>query len=896
MMRASRVGTVALLARHAGTGLVGSLLVAVLVGCAVFATALAPRVLARLSTQELQHVMSEMSPLSRDLRGLGSIGLPFGLAGEPAERLLEPTDATIARFRDNLPEPLRKVTGRPSWVARTASRDAALPQESTPVRFAAKLAVDPRWRERIRIVSGVAPAVWASGDEDDDVPDPSLEVAVSVRTAAELGIGAGTRVSYGPLDLTVTGVYEPIDPADPYWVHVSDLDEPSIETDPGAPRTVRASMYVDARSLGGLTSSMTDGTLIAWLPIDPGALVAADAPTVLAQLRSALAGRIALPYDGGLSFRSLTPDAIESALDRTVAVTALLALDASGVFGVLLAVFTLGIATLVRGRRPALVLAYARGASTAQVRGAMAVQGVVLAVPATALGLAAAAVLVPEPVGTSGWMLPLAVGASVPVLFALLSGPRSVTQQREDLRMRTGSGSRVVAELAVAGLAIVSVALLARRGIDASSRAVGVDPLLILAPLLLAGGVCLGGLRLYPLPLHLLLRRLRSSNTAVGLLGAARAIRAPVFGFSASLALVLGVSVVIFSSILGSTVRDAIVSGSRERVGADILVSAPDLPPGLVAEVGRLPGVAAAAALASIPGVRVNEAGARTAVTLLAADTRALHAVRSDIPVLATRVGDAIPLVVSRDIVGLIGTGAQVAGASVTVTGSLSDSALPIPPGDWALVDERFLVELGSRLFEPGQMLVRLAPKADAGALRTEIDRTVSTAQPDDTGGSVSTVSARELLDEVRASPLTRGLEAALPWIAAAALVLTLLGVALATVAAAGARSRTIAVLRILGADARQQRSVLLWEYAPPVIASVVVGMIVGFALPVLLTRIVDLRSFAGGRMPPDPVVDPAGVALAAGAVVIVAIGAGAVALVTARRLAPASTLRIGER
>ena len=126
--------------------------------------------------------------------------------------------------------------------------------------------------------------------------------------------------------------------------------------------------------------------------------------------------------------------------------------------------------------------------------------------------------------------------------------------------------------------------------------------------------------------------------------------------------------------------------------------------------------------------------------------------------------------------------------------------------------------------------------------------------------------------------------------------MLTLLGVALATVAAAGPRSRTVAVLRVLGADARQQRGVLLWEFSPPVIVSVLVGTVVGFSLPLVLARIIDLRSFVGGRVQPDPAVDPAAVILALAAVVVVAIAAGAVALVIAKRLAPATTLKMGER
>ncbi|HEX5858079.1 MAG TPA: FtsX-like permease family protein, partial [Microbacterium sp.] len=843
MTRNSRTGGVGLLARHAANGILGSVLVSGLIAVAVFAAGVAPRAVAQLGTQELRHAVSEMSPIVRDLRGVGSTGLPFGFAGAPTERLIAPTDAAIALYRDELPEPLRSLTAEPQWVLSTASRDAVLPDPAAQVRFVARLALDPRWQERVDIVSGTAPGAWA-GDEDDRAADPPLEIAVSSRTASELGIGAGSVLQYGSIELLVTGVFAPIDEVDPYWVHFSNLAEPIVETEPGVPPTIRASVFLDPGSLGGLTSSMTSGNLVARIPVEAGPLTAVNAPVVVQQLRNALAADVVMPYGGSLTVSTLVADAIDSAIARTVAVTALLALAVSGLLGVVLAVFALGIGTIVRRRRQALALAYARGASAAQGRGAMALEGVAIAAPATAVGLTAAALAVPGPVGADGFVLPIAVGLTVPVLFALLSGPGALSEGRTDLGVRGRSSARNIAELAVVGLAVVSLLLLARRGIEESSRAVGIDPLLVLAPLLLAAALCIGALRLYPLPLTLIQRRLRTRDGAVALLGAGRAIRSPAFGFAASFTLVLGVSVVIFSSILGSTVGQAIVAGARDRVGADVLVSAPALLPGTVAVVDRLPGVEGTAALSSITGVRVGERGAQTSLTLIAADTAALHAVRPDIPVLDERVDSAIPLLLSRDIEGSISPDARIAGVEVGVAGVVPVTALPGPARSWALIDTRFLAELGRGEFEPDRLLVALTPDADHAAVSAELDRVVSAAQPEAIRGSVSTLSAEQLLDDARASPLTRGLEAALPWASAAALVLTLLGVALATVAAAGPRSRTVAVLRVLGADARQQRGVLLWEFSPPVIVSVLVGTVVGFSLPLVLARIIDLRSF----------------------------------------------------
>ena len=75
--------------------------------------------------------------------------------------------------------------------------------------------------------------------------------------------------------------------------------------------------------------------------------------------------------------------------------------------------------------------------------------------------------------------------------------------------MRTGSQVRWVLEVGVVGLAALSLLAVERRGVVESSRAVGIDPLVVAAPALLATAVCVVVLRAYPLPLGLLQRRLR---------------------------------------------------------------------------------------------------------------------------------------------------------------------------------------------------------------------------------------------------------------------------------------------------------------------------------------------------------------------------------------------------
>jgi putative ABC transport system permease protein len=897
------VGTLGLLARLGLDGVGATLLVAVLVASAVFAAAIAPRVAAGLATAELQQSVAALAPTIRDIRAVGTIGLSPGLTGTPEDRLVAPTDAAVAAFRNDLPEPLRSLIGEPAWVARSEPRDA-VPADASPdladaqirPRFLARLAVDPDWRDRVRIVEGNAPAAWA-GDESARGADPPLEVAVADAVAAAADIRIGQTLSYGELDLSVTAIFSPRQPADDHWVQVSDLARPLVESAPGEPDTVRAAVIVDAGSLGGLTTSLTTGTFLAYYPVSARTLQAADAEVAVTQLRRALAGGIVMPYGGEVSLTTLVGDEIDAAMGRTATVTALLALALSGLLGVVLAVFALGIDAVVTRRRAALTLTHARGGSGVQLRGALALEGFVIAVPAVVIGAGLAAAWAPERAGVTGWLLPLLVAAAVPVLFALFAAPGPFRAERRDARI-SGGRRRIILDVVVVVLAAVSVLLLARRGV-ASVDVVGIDPLLVLAPLLIAAAICLLALRLAPAPLLLLLRRFRRGDSAVPLLGAARAVRSPALGFAASFALVLGVAVVIFSSILGSTIRAGVVTGARDGLGADILVTAPALAPDIADQVTGLSGVTAATTLAEIPGVRVDGAAARISLTLLVADTAALAAVRPDLPGLETLAetdDGAIPLLVSDDAAAVLGGSPRIGRAAVTVAATTPVTALPGPGRRWALIDERHLQALARNDREPDRLLVAVDPGADGSGVADDVDALVTATVPEDARGAVSTLSAVELIADARSSPLTRGLETALPWASVAALALTLTGIALAAVAAARSRSRTVAVLRIIGADARQQRGLLIWEFAPPVVTAVLVGLAAGLLLPLVVTAVVDLRPFVGGRLPPPITIDPAGLAVAVAAVVVVTAAASAVALLIATRHTPATTLRMGER
>jgi putative ABC transport system permease protein len=120
-----------------------------------------------------------------------------------------------------------------------------------------------------------------------------------------------------------------------------------------------------------------------------------------------------------------------------------------------------------------------------------------------------------------------------------------------------------VVEAAAVGLAALAVFLLFRRGFTEASARIGVDPLLAAVPLLLAIAGCVVALRVYPALLLLVHRLARGTPGAVPLLGAARAVRMPALGFATGFALLVGVSISVFSTGIATTIQAALARAAQ---------------------------------------------------------------------------------------------------------------------------------------------------------------------------------------------------------------------------------------------------------------------------------------------------------------------------------------------
>jgi putative ABC transport system permease protein len=892
------VGTFALLRRELAPG-PAALLLATLVSVCVFAVAIAPRALDRIGDAELQHRLDGLSAITLDITGIGSLGLPDDQGAADARTLAGSADSAIRGIPDRYEEPLRSAIGDPVWVVRTSAGD--IDPEGDRPRTRLSLVVDFDWADRVRITDGAAPAAWTgsevwTGSADDDAPQPPIEIAISAAAAEVLGLEVGDELDDQSRVLHVAGIYEAVDPADAYWAHTSDLAEPVVEREAQSAPVVRLGAYVAPDTMSGMQSAFSNGGLTAWLPVDASRLHYADLAVLAQQARKALTAASSLPFGGSLGFRTGLADELDVVGARVVSLSGLLALSVSGLAGVLVAVLALAIRTLLDRHAAALRLAVARGASRTQLRLAMLGLGALVCLPAAALAIAAAAIALPARLDLAGWVAPVAVAAIPIALFGVLVSP-SPTGARRDLSARGGGRMRLVAEFALIALALVAVVILARRGLAAPSAAVGIDPLLSATPLLLAIAAAMLALRLYPLPLGGIRRALRRGDGAVGMLGAARAERDPALGHLAALALIVGIAVVIATTVLASSVREGLTQAARETVAADVQVAAPELGDDVIASIRRVPGVATVAPLVVVSGAPFQQGVDDGGVLLVVTDTAALHAVTGDFPVLTAGAGAAIPVLASDDWYDqLAGDDLRIGDAQLDLVGTTVTDALPGVSDHWILVDSRDAAALGLDLPDADRVLVAVGPDASPAVVGAAIDEVVTAAQPENPqfAGVVVVRDVDSTLAAAR-TPVITSLESGLLGVAVASIALTVLAVLLATVAAAATRNRLIGVLRILGMSRRQIRGLLAWELGPLAIAAVVAGTLLGLALPVVVTTALDLRTFVGGREQPGAVVDVAALLVSIGAFAAAVLIAGAIAVVLGRRLAPAGAIKMGE-
>lgn len=891
--------------RHLAYGRGPGILIAVMVLVATLVAALAPRALDALFTAELRHSVSTEAATQRDLvattTGPAYLGSPedttTDLAG-PLADVFGGLDSALAGMRERFPEPLASAAGEPRFVSFTTA--AATPQDvrdpDAPEMFLA-FAVDPRVEESLSVVDGAAPAALPMVTLDEPLPeDQVIEMVLSAESAEAMRWEIGEQrmmltQARVPAAVLLTGIVEPVDASADYWAHITGVLDPVVIDDGNRTPIVTATAYVDPLSLSYFAYGGTL-TTTAWIPLQTGQLDFATATELATALRSFTSSP--QPVEGAftngvqrtLSFTSALSGSLDAVIAKAATAIAVLALTATGPLGVLLAVFTLASRALIERRRAALGLGAARGGSSGQLRGLMAFEGLLLGVPAAAVAVIAVALLVPAAVGWTAILLPGLIGLVPAVLLALAATGGTVRAERSDV----GSTSRFgwIIEVTVVALALTATFLLFQRGIGPAT--IAVDPLVAATPLLLSLAVCVGVLRLYPLPLRALENVHRRGSGLSGFVGSARALRSPAAGVAPVLAMVVGVAVAVFSSVLLTTIDNGVDAAANGRVGADMRADGPVFDSDMRDRILELEGVDAVAGIDVLgPGI-LGADGARSTVTVMIGDLAALRDVRgAESPVVQSE-GDTIAVVASRDLVDSLDdtTGLQLESRDISIEAVAEPASGIAADSRWMMADVADSEALTTTRFLPRTIVLSLDDDADTIAIAGAVA---------EIGGPLTTVvEPGAVAANIRESPVVSGIQVALVLTTALVALLGAIALVMTSVVAAPARLRLLALLRTLGASARHSSALAAWELVPVAVTGIVAGVALGLGLPYIVTAAVDLRPFTGGAAQPAVSIDPVLVACIIGAFVIVVAAAVVAAVALGRRVSAATTLRMGEQ
>lgn len=874
-----------------------SLFLVLVIAALSYLGAAAPTMLADGRTATVQRAVASLPDLVR-WPSATEPGLPaFDDVSDEDDGVWGSALDAVDQKRQAQPEPLRGLLGDPHLTLMvdplpTTDED---PSRVEPVpRNKVGLVSDPGLADRVSLVDGRMPEITD--------PGAGIEIALTEPIAEQLAWQVGTARRWDGTTLTLTGIIAPSDPDDGDWAFISGSVSPLIEVNASGDRTLVVAGFMHVDEAAALTDRVRDIKITAWMPFDTTAIDAATAAQTAAQLRLLAAGPVDLPmyaetfYNRGLAFASSLPRALDTGIARADAMTAVIAVAAVGPLTVALVVLAL-VSRLIAVRRvTSSRVLRARGASTGRLVAMLGGEGVVLGLLGAVAG-AGAAVVAP---GWTGWWVIL-----VPVAFAVVPAvalPWSALSDaarrgRHDLgeKGRAGSGRMALEALTLVVTAVLCVLIVGR------GAATGVDPLLLMLPVLLGLSGSILALRLLPMLLRLAEGRGRRRAPLTGLLGPARARRDPVVRTAPVLAVVVGLGVAIFSVAFAATVSGGIVRAAAIGVGADVRVDAAHITEDAADDVAALDGVTSMAALRGDSSEEASSGAQKTRAHVYAVDRDAFVAVQDDpataLPLpaaLADPADEAVPVVASEQLLARLGVHdpndaeLEMAGVPVRVVGT-AQSQVPFGAAEqWVIIDAAHAEALGLRGSGLSQLYLALAPDADPDAVGAAAATVLGGDARFETPARVAAVHAEDPgLGVVRGALLAAG-----------TIVLVLLAVAVIATLVLGAssRARMLAILRTLGHPPGAAGKLVTWEVAPALLLAVPFGVGAGVLMAQLVIAQLDLRGFVGGPTQPEVLLGGAWPLLIVAGFVLVAGVAVVVAALLASRLDASSAIREDER
>ena len=896
----SRLGTVGLLHRHRAHVRPLSLAVAGLTFLVTAALVAGPALLTATVEGELRQTQRDGTPTARHLVATTVTTPDDGPSTQTGAHGLDATlDPLVGAFEDRLedvrrsfPEPIRSSSDEARWSLRTGSLQLSendprtVPPGGTVIL---SLLLDPHAREHVRVTEGRWPT-GAPDERDEQVGEPHrpVEIALSEQSAAKVGWRVG-EVRSGHV---LTGLFRARAAGADYWALNPSVLGPAVVDDGNNPPGLTVTAFANPRRIG-LSAAIRQGFGVQiWWRLDLSGVPGSELGAVVAGLRKVTSTTYDETPDTRFVITSTGLPALEQAQDRVDAVRAVTVLTGIGPAAAALLVLALGLRVFSTRRRAAVGLLASRGLSRRRLRLLMGAEGLLLGVPAAVLGTLLVVWRSGAPPSSTALLLAALVGLTPGVLLAATPIEAAIRPVRADRGSRGGRSRRRhgwLLEGALLVLAGASTYLLLASGVQGSARSGGgIDVLAVAAPLLVSAAACVVVLRLYPLPLHAVARRLRRSTSTVGFLGALRSLRDPTAGIAPVLAVLVGVSVVTFSSVLLTTLGTGTEEAALSSVGAELRVDGPVVSDAALQRVRAVDGVRDAA--------RLGQSGPLT-VTVEGRSSQVVEVLRTDLAALV-RVQRGVPgaLVVPRPDGGVVTSpglsdagdrvrfGNDLASPRVPVLGTSRSAAGVSTQDEWVVVDATS-GDLGT--FAPRSVLVSLAPGADSA----RVARDLASA----TGGNGTVTSAAETTteraDDAAAVGLRRFLVGAVGVVglaAAAAVVLSLL-------LGAPTRTRMLAILRVLGVPRRRRAWLAAWEQAPAAVVALLVGGGLGIGLAAAVQRVVDLAPFTGGATQPALDVDPVLLVALLGGFVVMVVAVSGLGLWTAYRASTSAAVRLDE-
>lgn len=548
------------------------------VAATAFLFALVPQLFDRLAAESLEQTVAGASPLERDVTITAAGSVQAARGDDPFQSVV----AAGEEHEERLPDALRRVVGEGRAVAETVRYTiVGPPGEGGPAgttRYLTlrHLADAPA---RLGASDGRMPAEHGLAD----LPFPEqregtvLDLALSATTAEQLSVALGDRLYLTPaaddplvrdvalsqrryLAVDVVGLLD-AGATDASWLRESRLDRARI-------RDTETQRFVYASGLfpRGAYEALLSGTVP--VPLRYEWRYAADAAAVsesdTGQLGAGVRrlevafGETTFGQRLGLGVRTGLARILERHETDRDAAGAVLAVGALALLAVALTVLGVLASLAAERRSESIALLRSRGGSLAQTLAAQALEGLLLAVPAGALGYAAATLVAARPPGLLPGLLVLAIVlAAGGLLAAVAFGPARqalAAKGRADVLVPRLSPLRVAAEALVVIAGLAGAYLLRRRGLSPEG---GFDPYLAAVPVLVGLATGLLALRLYPLPLHALAWAAAPRRDLVPALGLRRLARQPSLAAAPLLVVLLATAVGVFAATMSTSVAAA---------------------------------------------------------------------------------------------------------------------------------------------------------------------------------------------------------------------------------------------------------------------------------------------------------------------------------------------------